>query len=162
MFIWIHIKLYGPSLLWNMLGFFRQKQRSEKWGRLYCVDSVDKVDNALYQLHTENICVDKRWQRLTLSAFSENAVAKRWHFYNIYSFSKKDILLYISGFIADILVCQRVNRWLHLNVCTRSATQFFSHRPILRKYRGCRPISPFVLMPTFWLYITLQHKLNIF
>lgn len=40
--------------------FFRQKQRSEKWGRLYCVDSVDKVDNALYQLHTENICVDKR------------------------------------------------------------------------------------------------------
>lgn len=47
------------------------------------------------------------------------------HFYNIYSFSKKDILLYISGFIADILVCQRVNRWLHPNVCTRSATQFF-------------------------------------
>ena len=40
--------------------FFRQKQRSEKWGRLYCVDSVDKGDNALYQLHTENICVDKR------------------------------------------------------------------------------------------------------
>ena len=40
--------------------FFRQKQRSEKWGRLYYVDSVDNVDNALYQLHTENICVDKR------------------------------------------------------------------------------------------------------
>lgn len=39
---------------------FLQKQRSEKWGRLYCIDSVDKGDNALYQLHTENICVDKR------------------------------------------------------------------------------------------------------
>ena len=81
--------------------FFRQKQRSEKWGRLYCVDSVDKGDNALYQLHTENICVDKRWQRLTLSAFSENAVAKRWHFY------------YISSLILKryIIVYQRLYRW---------------------------------------------------
>ena len=37
--------------------------------------------------------------------------------------------MYISGFIADILVCQRVNRWLHLNVCIRSATQFFFSPP---------------------------------
>ena len=145
MFIWIHIKLYGPSLLWNMLGFFRQKQRSEKWGRLYCVDSVDKGDNALYQLHTENICVDRRWQRLTLSAFSENAVAKRWHFYNIYSFSKKDILLYISGFIADIIVCQRVNRWLHLNVCTRSATQIFFTARFRGNIGGVAPYRPLFL-----------------
>ena len=144
MFVWIHI-IVCPSLLWNMLGFFRQKQRSEKWGRLYCVDSVDKVDNALYQLHTENICVDKRWQRLTLSAFSENAVAKRWHFYNIYSFSKKDILLYISGFIADILVCQRVNRWLHLNVCTRSATQFFLTARFWGNIGGVAPYRPLLL-----------------
>ena len=33
------------------------------------------------------------------------------HFYNIYSFSKKDILLYISGFIADILVLLSDKSW---------------------------------------------------
>ena len=43
-----------------MLGFFSAKAKVGKWGRLYYVDSVDKGDNALYQLHTENICVDKR------------------------------------------------------------------------------------------------------
>ena len=156
MFVWIHI-IVCPSLLWNMLGFFRQKQRSEKWGRLYYVDSVDKVDNALYQLHTENICVDKRWQRLTLSAFSENTVAMRWHLY------------YISSLLLKryIIVYQRLYRWYYsVSTCQQMATPkcvypvcnaIFFHRPILRKYRGCRPISPFVLMPTFWLYITLQH-----